>query len=72
MRKRYAVHPARIESKIDGQFHYVSYADLVRLYQVDPKECFEWKDGEGRGLRYEDYDHLYVRFDGKYTTPRRR
>lgn len=61
--KKYAIHPGEITSKNDGDVHYISEKQLIRLYQVNPNDCINWKDAEGK---YEDYIHLYPNYDGNY------
>ena len=37
--KRYLVVPGMVISKSDGNAHYVTSADLIRLYRVRPYQC---------------------------------
>jgi hypothetical protein len=37
--KRYLVTPDVVQSKRDGQYHYIDAPRLMRLYGVDPAEC---------------------------------
>ena len=39
MSKKYILHPGFIESITDGQKHYITSDNLMRLYGVNPKEC---------------------------------
>ena len=71
--KRYALHPGKIESKNDGDHHYVSFLQLVGLYGLNIKECFLW-DSESTemcvGHRWDDFEHhLYPNYNGNYTLP---
>ena len=68
--EKYAIHPGNIESKHDGDIHWIGYGQLIKLYGVDPKECFCWgnQDLFSHG-RLEKYVHLYPDFDGKYKLP---
>jgi hypothetical protein len=37
--KKYLVIPDYVKSKNDGQKHYITAKELIRLYGVNPKEC---------------------------------
>lgn len=37
--KRYLVIPGTVTSKDDGEHHFVSASELMKLYGVDPAEC---------------------------------
>lgn len=66
MKKRYAIHPEYVTSQTDGDRHYIDAQTLVRLYNLKPHEYVVWQD---RGMREEDFIHLYPRQDGNYTKP---
>ena len=36
---KYLVCPGEVISKTDGDIHYISADRLIRLYNVDPREC---------------------------------
>jgi hypothetical protein len=74
MNKRYyAIHPGFIESATDNDLHFIGFLDLVRLYQVDPKECIVWDEPRElenpqqhwKGFDPQKYIHLYPQFSGK-------
>jgi hypothetical protein len=62
--KRYVIHPGMVISRNDGQRHWISAEQLMRLYNVRPRECII---GSALGMR--DHDglvHLYPRSKGDY------
>jgi hypothetical protein len=75
MKKRYLVHPGMVVSKNDGQEHYISAHRLMKLYQVDPRECLIQEPNDPflpRGYDiYYPWIHLYPRYDGDYPIFRR-
>jgi len=64
--KKYALHAGEVLSKNDDDMHYVSAIELARLYKLKPNEWVEWGKPYCYGKKYEDYIHLYPRFDGDY------
>jgi len=68
--KRYILHPGYVESKNDGQRHFIGAAELSRLYGVDMRNCvIDDESGLGmRGVRPAPTDvHLYPSYHGDYT-----
>jgi hypothetical protein len=68
----YAIHPGYVTSKNDGDLHYISTAQLVRLYRLRTSEYIVWDDKRPEtylGRNREDYVHLYPRYDGNYGRP---
>ncbi len=64
---KYIVHPGPMRSKSDGQWHYIGYGDLIRLYDVRPKDCILATKAVLRSLRKsDDVIHLYPRYDENY------
>lgn len=66
MTKKYLLLPGYVRSKTDGQSHYVSADQLVRLYGVDWRECVV-------GVDVPELDKLIVlmpRRDGNYAVPK--
>jgi hypothetical protein len=67
MKKKYVITPGSVFSRIDGQRHYITAPQLMRLYGVTQDECvivnpmFE-KPPEGLIV-------LAPRYDGQYTLP---
>lgn len=69
MNKRYALHPQAILSINDNQFHYISYPQLIKLYNLNPKDCIKWDDNDPKtfqGRNYQDYTHLSPLYSGNY------
>lgn len=67
---KYAIHPGYVTSRNDGETHFISSAQLMHLYKVNPAECVvasrgrpHWHihDGCANNLK-----HLYPRSDGRY------
>lgn len=70
-KKRYVVYPGEVRSKADGQVHFVCAADLIRLYEVDHRECIVHRQRQvyDRGYiepTYPGMIPLTPRGDGKY------
>jgi len=40
MKPKYIICPGYVISKTDGQHHYIGAMRLIRLYGVDPRDCF--------------------------------
>lgn len=68
MKKKYIVYPGYVNSRIDGQRHFIDAGKLMSLYKVNPKECIvvEYKR-KLEGYREEDFISLYPRYSGNYT-----
>ncbi len=66
---KYVLHPGTVVSKVDGDLHFITAAQLAQLYGVRFDECIARETFEARecpaGLI-----HLYPRFDGNYTLPK--
>lgn len=56
MKKKFAVYPGNVKSKNDGDWHYINAPTLMRLYQVDPKECVVMR--QGRLIHIEDVGNI--------------
>ena len=77
MKKKYIVFPGAVTSKTDGQRHYISHTQLMRLYGVDPRECelYEPTPWSTRSVHFMAEDHqdgmicLAPRYDGNYELP---
>ena len=37
---KYIICPGEVRSKSDGDIHYISGQELIRLYRLDPRECY--------------------------------
>ena len=68
-KKKYALHPGYVRSKSDGDIHYINSSSLIRLYEVDPKECIIWNSIADITLNADAYYHLYPDYDGRYIIP---
>ncbi|HBH1807201.1 TPA: hypothetical protein KRM61_000825 [Clostridioides difficile] len=67
MKIKYVVFEGEITSKNDGQKHFINFRDLIKLYEVSPRECIRVKEFQERdGLDLKDIKFLYPRDDGKY------
>jgi len=67
--KRYIIHPGTMQSKTDGDIHFISASQLMRLYNVSPNECIimdRMRPETYIGLNLKEYVHLYPRYDGNY------
>jgi len=66
IRKKYAIFPGAIRSKSDGDFHWVGYAELIRLHGLDYRECMN-AEGDGlRGRLLSDYICIFPTSSGDY------
>jgi hypothetical protein len=64
---KYLVCPGIVISKSDGDKHYISASDLIRLYKVNPLECKIVNSRESSaGLDWSKYIILRPRTDGNY------
>jgi len=73
---KYLVIPDWVVSKTDGQFHYINADKLIKLYNVDRRECKIIGESkpecrsriyESRLLdQYKDLIKLAPRYDGNY------
>jgi fatty acid desaturase len=61
--KKHAIHPGYVKSQTDGDIHWITYSQLVRLYGLDPNDCVQWVPF---GMNHRYYHHLYPRRDGNY------
>ena len=73
--KKYYVFPGDIWSQTDGDCHYITAADLMRLYRVNPAECVIIRptlDQYQRSILYRMYPGLIPLFPssiGDYSRP---
>jgi hypothetical protein len=67
---RHFVHPARVKSKNDGDIHYVGFAQLCRLFKLNPQEAINMGDPtkrHGYGNIYGPDDrHYFPLYEGNY------
>lgn len=64
----YAIHPGYIYSRADGDRHFITGKELIRLYGVNPRECIIVDYDEIVEMRgnNEMFIHLYPRSSGNY------
>lgn len=64
---RYTLHPGRITSKNDGDVHFISYHDLIRLYRLRASSCCNaeshWSE---KGHDLSGNIDLFPVYDGNY------
>jgi len=63
---KYIIHPEYVVSKSDGQSHYISYSELIYLYELNPKECIRYQEGNFNLKDIKDAVHLYPLYQGNY------
>jgi hypothetical protein len=69
---RYVIHPGYVRSANDGQLHYITAGQLIKLYQLpqNSRVLIIAHAYPTPGFREEPGDvHLYPRRDGNYTLP---
>ena len=62
------IHPGKVRAK-DGDIHFITAEQLIRLYGVHPKMCVIAREGWDRTYSpdfLEQFVHLYPREDGNY------
>jgi hypothetical protein len=66
--KQYAVFAGYVRSKYDGQWHWISCDELIRLYRVPPAECvrINGHHGDERGRDFTALIELHPRRNGDY------
>src|SRR5262245_15722099 len=66
--KRYVVHPGKIQSKTDGDTHWIGFRQLIELYNVDRAECIN-AEATRKHNWPTDAIHLRPNYDGDYRLP---
>ena len=74
MKPKYVICPGMVESRTDGQRHYIGAMQLMKLYKVDPRVCEIYEPAQwwpASFYRYADERHaglirLGPRYDGNY------
>ena len=65
---KYILYPGEVYSVNDGQVHYVTGNQLMKLYGVSPKDCILYHDY----MKFtNDMIPLYPRSDGNYEIPQK-
>jgi hypothetical protein len=68
--KRYAVFPGLVESRNDGDEHFLTFGRLCELYSVLPEVCVNMSDeSKWRGRDISHLTPLRPRSDGNYSIP---
>lgn len=64
---KYAVHPGPVISKSDGQQHFISGQQLIKLYGLPPEQTKVINnEDDARGLLWDDLEHYYPSSSGHY------
>ena len=63
--RKYALHPGRVLSKTDNEWHYISAHELAQLYNLNHSQCIIWDDFPC-SRNWDDYIHLFPRYHGDY------
>ncbi len=62
-KKKYILHPGKVQSRNDGDIHFICAEKLAELYKVDFRDCIVFNE-------HKTYDskmiHLYPKYNGKY------
>ena len=66
--KKYLICPGEIKSKLDGDYHWVTGTQLIKLYGLRRCECVIEKK-QLKGLYRKDLIQLGPRYDGNYIQP---
>jgi len=74
---KYLICPGFVKSKNDGQIHYIGPMQLMRLYRVDPRECYIYEPAPWWPVsyyqmaeeRFRGLLQLGPRYDGDYELP---
>lgn len=69
MKRLNAIHPGWISSRNDGDWHYITYNKLIRLYNLNPRDCVLWDDKVPAtfiGRNKDNYKHFYPLYSGDY------
>lgn len=79
---KWIIWPDIIDSKYDGDNHFISAAKLMKLYQVDPSECwpirrtndleFDWGELDRAKRRFLHAKILAPRYHGDYLEHRKK
>ena len=70
MKPKYIVVPGYIRSINDGDKHFITGEQLIRLYKVNPKECVIVSPGKEWG-KFREADQIILEPDytGRYEVP---
>lgn len=63
------VHPGWVHSKSDGDRHWITGAQLIRLYGLNPATTKVADQRHGRPSYNPNDRHFYPRSDGRYGCP---
>ena len=60
--RRYAIHPGYVKSLTDGDAHFISFCQLIKLHKLKVSECILWdlhRPETHTGRRWDDYKHIF-------------
>jgi hypothetical protein len=63
---RYILHPEYIISKSDCDSHYISFCELINLYQLNSKDCIRYNPDDHSQKHIKNAVHLYPLYHGNY------
>ena len=66
---KYVVYPGYVRSKYDGDRHYITAKQLIKLYEVNPLKCHIVDFNQPktyRGKDFRPYISLIPRYNGDY------
>ena len=64
---KYAIYPGWIISRTDGERHFIGYAELIRLYMLSARDCFNAQRPEAmKGRDSSQIKEIFPRYDGHY------
>lgn len=63
----YALYSGWVRS-LDGDWHKIGFKDLIRLYKLDPRKCFDgYDESKWAGRSRQNVIELHPRQDGDYS-----
>ena len=68
-RTKYVIHPGYVDSKNDGQKHWISRDQLIRLYGVNQQDCLSDRDSLRGFTDDTKIIHLHPMYNGNYFLP---
>lgn len=63
---RFAVYPGNIESRNDGDIHFIGFRKLCQLYSINPKECLDMSHRDNHGRDISGLQRLGPSYAGDY------
>jgi hypothetical protein len=62
----YAIHAGYVMSKKDKQMHFINAEKLIRLYDLNPRNCIKITKEEEKLMLPKNIIHLYPDYTGEY------